>query len=449
MTVQQKKAFGLLSAVFLGIGSMVGAGIFIVIGQAGAIAGNLVTVSFVIGGIIALLCGYSLAKLAIRYPSRGGIIEYLVQGYGEGVFSGALGVMFYFSQLVALAAVAKSFGTYAATWFPDCTHSLCTNLFALGILFFFVIINFAGAAMIAKAENLIVFIKLTALLIFTIAALWFIDPARLAVAKAPDAVHILYALGLTFFAYQGFSVITNSVEDMQDPNKTMLRSMVLAILIVAGLYIAVAVAVFGNLPLATIIKAQDYALAEAARPAFGEWGFKIMAATALLATASAINATLYSVTQISYTLAKEGDLPEVYEYYIYHNTEGLLVSALLIVPLLLFLDLAQIATVASIAVLLVQGFTHLGHLKRRRETGAHSWVIVLAVLGTFTAAGYAVVYTSEKMPYLGYEIVGMFLLALSVEVLLRLFNQRRISKQFISALETLKEDLPLRSGPLK
>jgi len=92
--ITDTKAFGLCSSVFLGIGSMVGAGIFIVIGEAGTIAGNLVTVSFLIGGIIALLCGYSLSKLAICYPSRGGIIEYLVQGYGEGFFSGSL--EFYF-----------------------------------------------------------------------------------------------------------------------------------------------------------------------------------------------------------------------------------------------------------------------------------------------------------------------------------------------------------------
>ena len=134
----EAKAFGLLSAVFLGIGSMVGAGIFIVIGEAGVIAGNLVTVSFLIGGIIALLCGYSLSKLAIRYPSRGGMIEYLVQGYGEGFFSGSLGVLFYFAQLVALSAVAKSFGTYAATYMSGGVTPLYANLFAVAIVIIFV-----------------------------------------------------------------------------------------------------------------------------------------------------------------------------------------------------------------------------------------------------------------------------------------------------------------------
>jgi amino acid transporter len=95
-TTTRPKAFGTASAAMLGIGSMVGAGIFIVIGQAGSIAGNIVWLSFVIGGVAALLSGYSLAKLALRYPSRGGIVEYLVQGFGEGVFSGAASILFYF-----------------------------------------------------------------------------------------------------------------------------------------------------------------------------------------------------------------------------------------------------------------------------------------------------------------------------------------------------------------
>lgn len=125
------KAFGFWTAVLLGIGSMVGAGIFIVIGEAGVIAGNLVTVSFLIGGAIALLCGYSLSKLAIRYPSRGGIIEYLVQSYGEGLLSGSLGILLYFAQLVALAAVAKSFGTYAATYMSGGPSALVSSTFSM------------------------------------------------------------------------------------------------------------------------------------------------------------------------------------------------------------------------------------------------------------------------------------------------------------------------------
>jgi len=448
--VKQQKAFGLWSAVSLGIGSMVGAGIFIVIGEAGVIAGNLVTVSFLIGGIIALLCGYSLSKLAICYPSRGGIIEYLVQCYGEGYFSGSLGVLFYFAQLVTLAAVAKSFGTYAATYMVGGVTPFYANLFAVTIVLLFVGINLVGAAMVARAENIIVIIKIFILIVFTAAALFFIQPSNLSPEIAPAFMNVFYALGLTFFAFQGFSVITNSVEDMQNPEHTMLRSMFLAIALVMMLYIAVSVAVFGNLSLDAIIKGKDFALAEAARPAFGDWGFKIMAATALLATASAINATLYAVTQISYTLAREGNLPEVYDRNVFHNTEGLIISALLIVPIVLFFNLAQIAAIAAIAVLLIQGFTHSGHLLQYKKTGGNRGWILAAVLGSFGAAAFAVVYASTSMPYVAYYIVGIFFLAFAFEVLLRLFSDRKIEKQIILEFENIEKSvlkkLSLRDG---
>jgi amino acid transporter len=425
------KAFGLWSAVFLGIGSMVGAGIFIVIGEAGAIAGNLVTLSFLIGGIIALFCGYSLSKLAIYYPSRGGIIEYLVHGYGEGVFSGTLGVLFYLAQLVALAAVAKSFGSYAATYITSGDPIFASNIFAVAILCFFVVINLIGASVVAKAENIIVIIKLGTLTLFTLLALFYIEPSRLAIADAPDMINIFYTLGLTFFAFQGFSIITNSVEDMEDPQHLVLKAMVLAILIVAVLYITVSIAVFGNLSLTEIINSKEYALAEAVKPALGLWGFKMMAATALVATASAINATLYGVTQISYTLAKEGHLPKVYQYHVFHNTQGLILSAILIVPMLFFLNLAQIASIAAIAVLLIQGFTHTGHLFKYKETGANIYMLLAAVFGAFGAAIFAIHYSSKAMPKLIYYILAVFAVAFTFEVSLRLIKNRTIKKQFI------------------
>jgi amino acid transporter len=428
--MENKKSFGLWSAVFLGIGSMVGAGIFIVIGQAGAIAGNLVTLSFLVAGIIAMLCGYSLSKLAITYPSRGGIIEYLTQSYKEGFFSGSLGVLFYLAQLVALAAVAKSFGTYANTYLGEITP-FWTNIFALGILAIFVIINLLGAYLVAKSENIIVIIKLSALAIFTIAGLFFINPSNLEISKAPNIINIFFALGLTFFAFQGFSVITNSVEDMENPKKTMIKAMIISILIVAILYISVSIAVFGNLSLDEVIKTKDFALAEAAKPVFGELGFKIISATALFATASAINATLYAVTQISYTLAKEGHLPDLYERNIFHNTEGLIISALLIIPMILFFNLSEIATIAAVIVLLIQGFTHIGHLFVIKETKANLFLVILAIIGTFGAAGFAIYYTQEQIPHFGFYIVMGFVLAFILEVILRLFTNRVIKKQII------------------
>jgi amino acid transporter len=426
--MKEKKAFGLWSAVFLGIGSMVGAGIFIVIGEAGSIAGNIVWLSFVLGGIIALLSGYSLAKLALRYPSRGGIVEYLVQEYGINIFSGSISVMFYFAQLIAIAAVAKSFGEYGARLFGY-SSTFAINSFAIGILAFFTIINLIGASIVAKSENLIVIIKLSVLIIFTILAFFTIKPQYLSLKDTPPIINMFFAIGLTFFAYQGFSVITNTIEDMEKPKKNMLRAMILAILIVMVLYVAISIAVLGNLPLEKIIKAKDYALALAAKPVLGELGFKIMAITALISTASAINATLYAATQISYDLAKNGQLPKEYEYNVFHSTEGLLISVALIIPMVLFFDLTEITTVAALSVLIIQGIVHLGHLKLYHRTDANKYLVFLAFFSMFLVIALSLYYNSKKDVNTIWYLLASFVFAFAIEYALRKITNRKITKQ--------------------
>jgi len=423
------KAFGLWSAVFLGIGSMVGAGIFVLLGEAGAIAGNLVWISFIFGGIIALLSGYSLAKLATAYPSRGGIVEYLVQGYGEGIFSGSLSVLFYLAAMVAIAMVAKTFGTYATMMTLGHTDPLWVNGYAAGILIAFMMINLAGSSLIARSENIIVIIKLSIILLFTVVVFFYIKPELLSLKDAPPVMNVFSSIALTFFAYEGFRVITNTAEDMADPGKLMLKSMTVAILFVMALYVAVTFAVFGNLPLPEIIKAQDYALAEAAKPAFGQTGFTIMAIAALISTASSINANLYAVTNVTYQMARNGELPEVYQRNVWHSTEGLIVSTAILIVFVIFFDLTQIAAIGSISILFIHALVHIGHLLKIQKTGASRPLVILAILTIAIAIILALRYTSGHIPNVGYFIAGGFVLAFAIEILLRMTTRRVVRGQ--------------------
>ncbi len=426
---QKTKAFGLWSAVFLGIGSMVGAGIFVLLGEAGAIAGNLVWISFIFGGIIALLSGYSLAKLATVYPSRGGIVEYLVQCYGEGVFSGSLSVLFYLSAMVAIAMVAKTFGTYAAMMSVGENNPLWANSYAIGILLLFMIINLAGSSLIAKSENVIVIIKLSIIILFTVVVFFYINPALLALKDAPPVMNIFSSVALTFFAFEGFRVITNTAEDMVNPEKTMLKAMIVAIVFVMVLYVAVTFAVFGNLPLPEIIKAQDYALAEAAKPAFGQLGFTIMAVAALISTASSINANLYAVTNVTYQMAKNGELPKIYERNVWHSSEGLIVSTMILIIFVLFFNLTEIAAIGSISILFIHALVHIGHLLKIKDTKASKFLVVLAIVTIAVAIVLALNYTSKHIPNVGYFIAAGFVLAFIIEIGLRLMTKRVISPQ--------------------
>ncbi len=442
MMITKQKAFGLWSAVFLGIGSMVGAGIFVLLGEAGAIAGNLVWISFILGGIIALLSGYSLAKLATAYPSRGGIVEYLVQCYGEGVFSGSLSVLFYLSAMVAIAMVAKTFGTYAAMMSVGANIPIWSNGFAIVILLIFMFINLAGSALIAKSETVIVLIKLSIIVLFTVVVFFYIDPALLSLKDAPPVMNVFSSVALTFFAFEGFRVITNTAEDMDNPGKTMLKAMTVAIVFVMVLYVAVTFAVFGNLPLAEIIKAQDYALAEAAKPAFGHIGFTIMAVAALISTASSINANLYAVTNVTYQMAKNGELPKVYKRNVWHSSEGLIVSTIILIAFVLFFDLTEIAAIGSISILFIHALVHIGHLLKIKDTKASKFLVILAIVTIAVAIVLALNYTSKHIPDVGYFIAGGFVLAFVIEIGLRLMTKRVISPQTShSVFENIEDEI--------
>lgn len=414
------------SAVAMGIGAMVGAGIFALLGEAGAIAGSAVWLSFVIGGTIAMLSGYSFGRLGARYPSAGGLVEYLVQAFGVGRFSGAMSVMMYIGALVAVSLVARTFGTYAHALLPPGAPGWLVQVFAAAVVLVFMFINLDGARSMTRAENLVVLIKMTVLVGFALVGLAWIAPERLSPATYPPFSAILYSVAITFFAYEGFRVITNAAEDMADPARTLPRAMATAIMLVMAVYVGVALAVFGNLTPQEAVAAKDFALAEAARPAFGRFGFSIVAIAALFSTASAINASLYAVTNVTYRLALLGELPAVFSRPIGHSRQGLVISSAAIIVLAIFFDLGSIAVIGALSMLLIHMTVHVGHLRLIRETGASRGLVALAVVANGAAVGLSAWHMSSRSPMLLVWIAGFFLLALAVEIVLHRATGRSV-----------------------
>lgn len=421
-----RKPIGFWSAVSMGVGAMVGAGIFALLGEASAISGSAVYISFIIGGLIALLSGYSFGKLGARYPSSGGIIEYLSQAYGSGFFTGTMGVMLYLAAVVSLSLIAKAFGNYGVTFVPATYQvPLLHHLLSSGIVILFVLINLRGAKDVAIWEQITVGVKFCVLAALSVAGLLVVDPELLSPEHYPPAGDIFFSLAITFFAFEGFRVITNTAEDMPDPSRTLPRAIMAAIVVVMLLYVAIAFAVFGNLPVDKVIEARDFALAEAALPIFGKAGFAVVAATALIATASAINANLYSVTNVTYKLARDGELPASFGKPIGHSREGLVISGILVIIIAMLFDLSEIASIGSISILFVHGITHAGHLKLIGKTGASRILVTLACASSFTAMGLAIVYVARTTDHVVSVLVGFLLVAVLTELALEVIGKRR------------------------
>jgi len=224
---------------------------------------------------------------------------------------------------------------------------------------------------------------------------------------------------------------------MENPKKTVLKAMFLAIGVVTVLYVSVSIAVLGNLPLDEVIKAKDYALAEAAKPVFGELGFKIMSVVALISATSAINATLYAATEISYTLAKKGELPKIYQYNVFNSYEGLIISAALIIPMILFFNLTEITTVAALSVLIIQALVHLGHVKFTNKTGANRFLIILAFVSMMFVVIATLYYNAKKDINIIYYLIAGFVISAILEVILQTLFNRTVKKQTKSVYDEL------------
>ena len=421
------KKISLWSAVGIGVGAMIGAGIFALMGQAGAIAGKAVFISFILGGILAAISGYSLAKLGARYPTAGGIVEYVVQAFGVNIFSGGISVLLYLATLITLALLAKAFGSYAAALLHLKGSLLFSNMLALSIMTLLGIVQYFGIKKIIKFQNIAIIITIIILVAFATAGLINMKPELMAPKLYPSANKILFSIAITFFSYEGFRIITNTAEDIVNPEKNLVRAIFISIGITMVIYTALAIAVFGNLEVDQVIQAKDFALAEAAKPIFGTIGFTIISIAALFAISSSINAVLYAATNISYQMAKDGQLPGFFAKPIGQTREGLIVTVLLTACLIIFLDLLQIAAVGSLTVLFIHAVTHLGHLKVIRKTKASLFLVVSALLATLAVIVLFLIYSIKESYTILYLFLGILALSFIIEIVIRSITHRKVN----------------------
>jgi len=397
--MKNKKSIGLWSAVSIGIGGMIGAGIFSILGLSAQIAGHAMYLSFIIAGLIALLCTYSYAKLGSTYPSAGGPVEFLVKGFGDNILSGGFNILLWIGYVFALALYAKAFGGYAMTFLPPDAPSLWLNIFITLIILVFTGINFVGAKAVGKSEIFIVVTKVAILFLFVVTGFFFIDPSKLSFSNLPQTTNIFFGAAIVFLAYEGFGLITNTAEEMGNPKKTLPRALFLAVIITMIIYVLVSLTVLGNLPIGDIIGAKDYALAAAAEPFLGKIGFTFIAVAALFSTSSAINATLYGGANVSYTIAKHGELPKIFERKIWgRSTEGLFLTSLVVLFFANFLELDGIAMLGSASFLLIYGAVNISHLKLYKKTGAKPLIIIISIISCIAFFGVLTFYEINHSP---------------------------------------------------
>jgi amino acid transporter len=369
-------------AAFIGVGAMVGAGIFSLLGAAGEVAGAAVWISFVIAGAIALLQGYSFAKLGARYPSAGGLLEYVRRGFGNGHFTGVIAWLLLATNAIITAMVAVSFGSYANEAFTNGGEG-SVKFFAVLVVLLMTLLNILGAKAVAKVQTVVVFVVLGILTLFAVSTLADLDTDLLAFSGYPPFGDIVSSVALTFFAFLGFGVVTFTAKDLSDPARQLPRAMYLALGIATVIYVAVALGVFGTLTVEEVIASGGTALAVAAEPTLGRAGYWLMTVTGLFATAGATTSGLYPAAGLCEEMATVGQFPpSLGKRFADRVPAGLLLTAVVAIVLAAGFGLSSIASIGSAIALLVFALVTAGHLRVRDETGAQVSLLLLAIVST-------------------------------------------------------------------
>ena len=424
----QNKALTVRGATVLGIGSMIGAGIFALLGEAGTVAGAAVWISFLFGGIVAGLLGYVCAKLGMRFPSSGGLITYLIEGFGQGRLVGIACWLGYMAAIVIVGAlVAVSFGSYATSLFVG-QHAggAWDNIFITALLLGMLAVNLVGAKFVANAQSLIVAGVLGVFTVFIVVTIVNINPDLLAFSSYPSLSKILASVALTFFAYLGFNVITFTAGDLRDPAHDLPRAMTFALGITSLTYILIAVGVFGTLTTTQVIGYGETAIAEAARPTLGDAGFTIMAIVALLSTAGCTNATLYASGNLTGQLARTGLFPDIFgETSRLGRHAGLLITTGLVLIVANLVNLSAIASVGSAVSLMVFLLVGLAGWRRRADTNSNPVIVIAAIAVIAIVLGFFAVDTFQTAPETFIAIIALGLLAVVLDAVVQ--RHRRAS----------------------
>ncbi len=375
-----KKQIGIFSVAALGIGSMVGAGVFALLGEVGLYVGPNTWLVFVLSGIVALFSGYSYARLSAYSPTRGGVTDFFRLGFTSPRIERSFGILYMVTIVITLSLIGKAFGAYLSHVLHFPANSIWMNIFASGILILLTLLNLMGSKTVGRVEVLFVFIKLVILTGFIIAGSMTLKPQMLEVHTHASAPSFFAAMGLAFFAYSGYGLMSCAAKDIKNPEKNMPRAFMLSISVTMVLYVILALVVLGNITPKILAEYSDTAVAQAAEPILGHWGFVMMSFAALIATASSITANIFSLFNISQEMGTTGTLPKIFTIPMVKSTRGFYLLMFIVLMLANFFNLDSIANVASATFLMCYLGVFWVSIKIHKKIKANLWILLIGFI---------------------------------------------------------------------
>ncbi len=403
----------------MGIGGMIGGGIFSVLGLAVEISGNAAPLAFLVGSGVALAAGYSYVKLAVGFRSNGASFTYLDHAFpAHPNVAGIIGWTVVVGYIGTLALYAFTFGAYGAHLLGGADSLPLRMVLSSSVLLFFMAVNLRGVQASGKTEDLLVFTKVILLGVFAMAGVFSIKPDHLFPLLEKGGASVFVAGALIFVAFEGFQLITNAVLDTDNPDQNIPRGIYGSIVITSVIYFGVAVVAVGSLTADELTAAEEYALAVAAKPALGNAGSILVDLAALLATSSAINATSFGASRMMAEMATENRMPLSFSFRSRANVPWVAIVALtaLAVPFALFGGLVTIATFSSLTFLLVSIAVSVANLKLRAITGSNVSLVLLGLGLMLATVSLLLVHLWNENRDTFLWVGGFFLAIVIVEV---------------------------------
>ncbi|MBW6519327.1 MAG: amino acid permease, partial [ANME-2 cluster archaeon] len=427
--IELSREMGVLSATMIGVGAMIGAGIFVLTGIAAGEAGPALILVFLLNGVVTTFTAMTYAELSSAIPEAGG--GYLWVKHSLPGINGFLsGWMSWFAHAVAGSLYALGFGayfgllldTYNITLF-GLTGDHLVKFLAVAIALVFIYINYMGASETGAIANIIGFAKIAILGVFIVSGLY-------AMYNRPEFFSnfhpflpngfggVFMAMGLTFIAFEGYEVIAQTAEEVREPKKNLPRAIFLSMLIVIPIYLLVAFVSIGamqtDIPTWQFLgQHQELGLVEAARQ-FMPFGTFLLLLGGLMSTMSALNATTFSSTRVSFAMGRDHNLPGIFKkVHPVRRTPhmALFITGALIIVMALGLPIEDVASASAIMFLLLFLQVNLAVIVIRKKFGSEleygykmPFFPIIPILGIITQL-FLALYMFNYSPAGWYSII--------------------------------------------
>ena len=422
---ETRKVLGLGELIAIGVGGMIGGGIFSVLGLAVEISGHAAPLAFALGSLIALAAGYSYIRLALAFRSDGASFTYLERAFPRRPnIAGIAGWTVVVGYIGTLALYAFTFGAYGADLLGFAGSVPVRLALSAAVLLFFLAVNLIGARASGIAEDMVVYVKIILLAIFAAAGFATVRADHLTPVLDKGPASVFMAGALIFVAYEGFQLITNAVMETRDPVRNVPRGIYGSIAVTSVIYVALAVVAVGNLGVADLVAAEEYALAAAAEPVLGDAGIVLVGLAALLATSSAINATAFGAARMMAEMATAERMPRAFSFRNRRDVPWAAMVALTALGMGFTLTggLEVIAAFSSMTFLLVSIGVSAANLKLRARTGSRTGLVVLGLGLMAVTVVLLVVHLARASPATLVWIAAIYAAVIATELL---FCRRR------------------------